>query len=297
MSFIKNPPEKYQQNLDHLKIHSPHFWKNPLTTQLTKSEMKNYEIHENTAINQIKTKLKQYPSIGGLFLEPIIGPYGVYFYRPEFLLQIQSICKEHSILLIADETLTVGRTGKFFAYEYYDDFKPDFIIFGKGIGVSGISCSDKWKDQFNFETWTQTTITADAHTLLRSTLILNRIADDNLMKNIEEVGSHLIGRLKDHEKHVSAKHQSRGIGGLIYSTTDLLIKRAVFRLLPPLTLTKEMVDKLFTNLQFPEADYCHLCKTGGKLLLCDGCPKAFHLDCLNLKEFPKEEFWYCNDCD
>ena len=33
-----------------------------------------------------------------------------------------------------------------------------------------------------------------------------------------------------------------------------------------------------------------------RLLLCDGCPKAFHLSCMGLKDEPAEDHWFCNDC-
>ena len=33
-----------------------------------------------------------------------------------------------------------------------------------------------------------------------------------------------------------------------------------------------------------------------RLLLCDGCPKAYHLSCMGLKDEPAEDHWFCNDC-
>jgi hypothetical protein len=42
---------------------------------------------------------------------------------------------------------------------------------------------------------------------------------------------------------------------------------------------------------------CSICRDGGDLILCDGCPKSFHLGCLKLKEtdIPEDE-WYCTNC-
>lgn len=44
-------------------------------------------------------------------------------------------------------------------------------------------------------------------------------------------------------------------------------------------------------------EYCRVCFDGGELLLCDGCPSAFHVDCLNppLKDIPEGE-WLCPRC-
>ena len=47
--------------------------------------------------------------------------------------RIAEICREHGILLIADEMMTgMGRTGKPFASEHWD-LEPDIILTGKGI--------------------------------------------------------------------------------------------------------------------------------------------------------------------
>jgi hypothetical protein len=42
---------------------------------------------------------------------------------------------------------------------------------------------------------------------------------------------------------------------------------------------------------------CSICRTGGELLLCDNCPKSFHLECLKMKqsEIPEGD-WYCPGC-
>ena len=45
-------------------------------------------------------------------------------------------------------------------------------------------------------------------------------------------------------------------------------------------------------------DYCHACQQRGKIILCDTCPQAYHLVCLDpeLDEAP-EGNWSCPDCE
>ncbi|VVB17937.1 unnamed protein product [Arabis nemorensis] len=43
-------------------------------------------------------------------------------------------------------------------------------------------------------------------------------------------------------------------------------------------------------------DVCCVCHWGGDLLLCDGCPSAFHHTCLGLSSLPEEERWFCPCC-
>ncbi|RDX93310.1 Increased DNA methylation 1, partial [Mucuna pruriens] len=43
-------------------------------------------------------------------------------------------------------------------------------------------------------------------------------------------------------------------------------------------------------------DYvCVVCWDGGNLLLCDGCPRAFHKECASVSSIPRGE-WYCQIC-
>ncbi|CAK8535317.1 unnamed protein product [Lathyrus sativus] len=42
-------------------------------------------------------------------------------------------------------------------------------------------------------------------------------------------------------------------------------------------------------------DLCSICQDGGDLLCCDGCPRAFHIDCVPLPCIPSGT-WYCKYC-
>ncbi|OVA17928.1 zinc finger protein [Macleaya cordata] len=42
-------------------------------------------------------------------------------------------------------------------------------------------------------------------------------------------------------------------------------------------------------------DLCSICADFGDLLLCDGCPRAFHRDCVGLSTVPHGK-WYCSYC-
>ncbi|KAL9228089.1 hypothetical protein vseg_003703 [Gypsophila vaccaria] len=43
-------------------------------------------------------------------------------------------------------------------------------------------------------------------------------------------------------------------------------------------------------------DLCSICADGGNLLLCDGCPRAFHTECASLSGIPRGK-WYCKYCE
>ncbi|PAA78378.1 hypothetical protein BOX15_Mlig006386g1, partial [Macrostomum lignano] len=42
-------------------------------------------------------------------------------------------------------------------------------------------------------------------------------------------------------------------------------------------------------------EFCSECRDDGDLILCDSCPQAFHLHCLNMKEAPEGD-WHCPRC-
>ena len=74
------------------------------------------------------------PETAAIMIEPIQGEGGVRPVAPEFLRALRKLCDEHGLVLIFDEVQTgVGRTGKFFAYEWLG-IEPDIMTVAKGIG-------------------------------------------------------------------------------------------------------------------------------------------------------------------
>ena len=73
------------------------------------------------------------PNTCAFLVEPIQGEAGVIVPPDGYLAQVAAICKEHNVLLIADEIQSgLGRTGKLFAFEH-DGIRPDIAVIGKAL--------------------------------------------------------------------------------------------------------------------------------------------------------------------
>jgi len=70
----------------------------------------------------------------GIIVEPIQGEGGVRHATWPFIRALRQLADEHGILLIFDEVQTgIGRTGKFFAYEW-TGVEPDILAVAKALG-------------------------------------------------------------------------------------------------------------------------------------------------------------------
>ena len=69
-----------------------------------------------------------------VLIESIQGEGGVNPAKADFLRGVEQICRERNVLFMIDEIQCgIGRTGKFFAYEFAG-VKPDAIAMAKGLG-------------------------------------------------------------------------------------------------------------------------------------------------------------------
>ena len=69
-----------------------------------------------------------------ILLEPIMGEGGILPLSEEYLLEAQKLCQEYNALLMLDEVQSgMGRSGKWFAHQYFD-IKPDVMVLAKGLG-------------------------------------------------------------------------------------------------------------------------------------------------------------------
>jgi 4-aminobutyrate aminotransferase len=82
---------------------------------------------------QIFKRLFDPEDVAGIIIEPIQGEGG-YVPAPKFFLQeLQRICQQHGIMLIADEVQSgMGRTGNWWAHEHAG-IEPDILCSAKGI--------------------------------------------------------------------------------------------------------------------------------------------------------------------
>lgn len=83
--------------------------------------------------------------------EPVQGAGGVIIPPDSYWPEIQRICDQYGILLVADEVITgFGRLGEWFGSQYYD-IEPDLVIFAKAVNggylpLGGVLVGDRVGD-------------------------------------------------------------------------------------------------------------------------------------------------------
>jgi 4-aminobutyrate aminotransferase/(S)-3-amino-2-methylpropionate transaminase len=74
-------------------------------------------------------------SVACVVLEPVQGEGGFIPMPDDFPRRLLEVCREHGILYVDDEVQSgVGRTGKMWAIEHYEEAAPDLLVSGKSIG-------------------------------------------------------------------------------------------------------------------------------------------------------------------
>ncbi|MGG1877310.1 acetylornithine transaminase [Paenibacillus cisolokensis] len=219
---------------------------------------KTVPLHDLPALEAAITK-----DTAAIMLEMVLAEGGVHPVDPEFLKAVSELCKQHGLLLIADEVQTgMGRTGKLFAHEHYG-IEPDIFTVAKGLG-SGFPVGAMLGKGFLREAFT-----AGSHastfggTPLASAVVtatIETMLEDQVPQRAAEAGEYLMGKLNEKLGSHPFVKAIRGKGLLIgmecaEPVGELVLKGQsrgllfvtagpnVIRLLPNLYVTREEMDQ------------------------------------------------------
>lgn len=197
-------------------------------------------------------------------LEPIQGEGGIIIPPEGYLRAAAELCREHNVLLIADEIQTgLGRTGKLLACEH-DDVRPDGLILGKALGGGILPVSMFLARRDVMEVFTPgdhgSTFGGNPLGAAIGLEALDIIVEEDLAAKSAAMGSYLLGQLEKIDSPLIRQLRGRGlfIGIEIdpalssaRSICEALMKRGllskethetVVRLAPPLIISKAEID-------------------------------------------------------
>lgn len=165
-------------------------------------------------------------SVGVLILETVQGGAGIIGAPVEYWKDVRRLCDQYNVLWIADEVQCgVGRTGRFFAFEYAD-VVPDIVTLAKSLGGGKAACGAMIARRPVYMTVYGTPKTALIHgpatfggigeTCITAIEALNVLYDENLIDNAAEQGAHLLQRLQAiQHKHPKLLKDVRGYGLMV----------------------------------------------------------------------------------
>lgn len=148
-------------------------------------------------------------NVGAFIAEPIQASGGVIVPPQDYLSRIAAICRQHDILVIADEVVTAfGRTGHWFAAPSEFGVVPDIITCAKGLTsgylpLGAVIFSDRiWEAMAEGGArWFTSGFTYSGHPVSCAAALKNLeiIEREGLLANAADVGDYFLDRLKSLE--------------------------------------------------------------------------------------------------
>jgi acetylornithine/LysW-gamma-L-lysine aminotransferase len=204
------------------------------------------------------------PQTAAILLEPVQGEGGVRVGDRKYFQKVRDLCNDLNILLIFDEVQTgFGRTGTMFACEQF--VVPDILCLAKslagGIPMGAVLCSE----QISVPVKSHTSTFGGNPTACAAALAsLKVIEDEGLVQKAQTLGAYFLDQLRQIE---SPKiREVRGLGLMIgvelkekagpyvqqlmeKGVIVLLAGPTVIRLLPPLVISREEIDRVVAALK------------------------------------------------
>ena len=212
-------------------------------------------------LKSLKKKITK--NTAAIFFETAMGESGIKVHSKKFLREVKKICTKKKILLILDEVQCgIGRSGKFFAYEYAN-VKPDIVPIAKGIGGGfpiGAVLMTKKVSKCMVPGTHGSTYGGNPLAMVVGNVIMDEVFKKGFLSDVRKNSNYFLKNLeiiKDNYPHVIK--EIRGIGLLIgikvevdlgnfiskLTKNKLLTIRAaenVVRILPPLNVKKKEID-------------------------------------------------------
>lgn len=212
---------------------------------------------EANDIEDLKSKLDD--TVCAVMLEFIQGEGGVNLLSKDYVKQVFEICHEKDIIVIADEVQTgVGRTGRFLASQNFGVI-PDVTTLAKGIagGLPMGVClaTEKYADVLS-KGMHGSTFGGNPVCCAGGLVVLNKVSDETFLFEVSKKGAYIREKLclLDEVQGITGLGLMLGIslktkkaGDVVKEALDkgllLLTAKDKIRLLPPLNITYEELDK------------------------------------------------------
>jgi acetylornithine/N-succinyldiaminopimelate aminotransferase len=217
---------------------------------------------KHVAANDLKAlETELTDDVCAVMIELIQGEGGVLPLSQDYVKAVSELCASKDVLLIVDEIQTgVGRTGTLFAFEQYG-IKPDVVSFAKGIAgglpMGGFMAGNKCADVLTAGTHA-TTFGGNPVCAAGALEVLDQL-NDELLAEVTKKGKYIAEKIKGWKKESVGEIRGKGLmigvemKGLVpkevaqkCTAGGLLIITAgsdALRMLPPLTITYEEIDK------------------------------------------------------
>ncbi len=205
------------------------------------------------------------PSITAVLMETVQGEGGIHAMRLDYLQALRALCDERGWLLMLDEVQCgVGRTGKWFAWQWADAVLPDVMTLAKGLGsgvpVGALVAGPKASGIFAPGNH-GSTFGGNALAMRAGLVTLDVVQRDNLLAHALAMGERLLSALRQGLTHVAGLKEIRGSGLMIgieldrpcAAVLELALEHAlllsvtaecVVRLLPPLIVSAAEIDAI-----------------------------------------------------
>lgn len=201
-----------------------------------------------------------------IILETVQGEGGIYPAETSFLEGLRALCDEQDILLIFDEIQCgMGRTGHYFAWQAYG-VQPDIMTSAKALGCGvpvGAFVLNEKAAKASLEPGDHgTTYGGNPFVCAAVSKVFDIYENDKIIEHVQEMTPYLEQKLDE----IVAKHecaatrrgmgfmqgiviQGRPVGEVVKAALakGLLVISAgsdVLRIVPPLVITKEHIDKM-----------------------------------------------------